>query len=381
MPLLLIIFFLVDLLSVAYPFIAYKLWREWDTYRNTVEDEYAQRCLYGAIALLAVILLGKFLMKMLMSKTRKGEDEPHMFDAEKGDTLKRPDGSTINIEYYGRADGQAIIFVHGWNANIKSWYYQRKYFEKDYRLIMMDLPGLGKSTRPDNKDFSLPKMASDLNAVIEHTGARAPILWGHSIGGMTILTLLAKLRGSLKEPVSGIILQHTTYTNPVRTTLFSKMLIAMEKPVLVPLCYFMIALSPVLWIIRWMSYLNGNSHLMTRILTFAGTQTGRQLDFITLLATLAPPAVTARGVLGMFKYDVTKELPDINVPALIIAADKDLLTRPAASHYMKDHLPDARLVTLTPSNHQGLVERHRETNEAAEQFIRSIVVQPSRQLS
>ena len=121
-----------------------------------------------------------------------------------------------------------------------------------------------------------------------------------------------------------------------------------------------------------MSYLNGNSHLMTRFLTFAGTQTSKQLDFVTLLSTLAPPAITARGVLGMFKYNVTEQLPTIQVPALIIAADKDRLTKKEASQYMKDHLPNAAIVTVSPANHQGLVERHKEVNEAAEKFIKQL---------
>src|SRR4051812_12081646 len=148
MPLLLLAFFIADLLSIAYPFIAYYLYREWDKYRDTLNDDYAQRCLYGAIALLLFILLGRFLIRLLVSKRRKGEDEPHMFYASKRDTIKRPDGSIINVEYYGREDGQPIIFVHGLNANIKNWYYQRKYFEKNYRLIMMDMPGMGRSTSP-----------------------------------------------------------------------------------------------------------------------------------------------------------------------------------------------------------------------------------------
>ncbi|HEX8314442.1 MAG TPA: alpha/beta hydrolase [Flavisolibacter sp.] len=370
MPLLILAFFIADLLSIAYPFIAYHLWREWDTYNNTIDDAYADRCLYGAIAILLFILLGKFLVKMLLSKSRKGEDEPRFFEPQKKETLKRPEGNLINIEYYGKEDGQPIIFVHGWNANSKNWYYQRKHFEKDYRLIMMDLPGLGKSTRPANKDFSLTKMAADLEAVIHHTGAMYPVLWGHSIGGMVILTLLSKNRDANRSNIKGIVLEHTTFTNPVRTIIFDRLMTAIQKPVLVPLCYLMIGLSPLLWISRWMSYLNGNSHIMTRFLTFTGTQTAKQLDFTTLLSTMSPPAVTARGVLGMFKYDVTDALPRINVPALIIAADKDRLTKPVASEYMARNLPSSQLVTVAPGGHQALFERHAEVNEAAEKFLR-----------
>ncbi|MCF6406636.1 alpha/beta hydrolase [Chitinophaga filiformis] len=369
MPLLLIAFFIADLLSFAYPFIAYYLYREWDRYRDTINEDYAERCLYGAIALLLFILLGKMLVKVLLSKRRKGEDEPHLFHAGKRSTIKRPDGSVINVEYYGREDGQPLIFVHGMNANIRNWYYQRKYFENRYRIIMMDLAGLGKSTRPANKDYSLSKMAADLHAVIEHTGAINPILWGHSMGGMTILTYLAKNKAVSQPSIKGVILQHTTYTNPVRTIMFRHVMTAIQKPVLTPLCYLIIFLSPLLWISRWMSYLNGNAHIMTRFLTFSGTQTQQQLNFSTLLSTMAPPAVMARGCLGMFRYDVTNELPAIQVPVLIIGADKDRLTRPDASEYMRKHLPNAELIVVAPGNHQGLLERHREVNAAAEKFI------------
>ena len=372
MILVLLVFIIADLLSFAYPIIAYYLWREWNRYHNTVYDDYAHRCLYGALALLLLIVLGKFLIKFLLSKNRKGEDEPQMLDTTKKDRINRPDGSVINVEYYGKEDGQPIVFIHGLNANIKNWYYQIKYFEKNYRLIMMDMAGMGKSTRPRNKDFSLTKMANDLKTVIERSGAIDPILWGHSMGGMTVLTLLAKLRSVDNTSIKGVILEHTTYTNPVKTMLFSKLLTAIQKPVLVPVCWIIIILSPIIWISRWLSYFNGNAHIFTRWLTFAGTQTSKQLDFSTLLSTMTPPAVMARGCLGMFSYDVTKELPTIDVPALIIAANKDRLTKPTASWYMKAHMPNAELIEVSPGNHQSLIERHRDVNQAAAQFIDSL---------
>jgi pimeloyl-ACP methyl ester carboxylesterase len=371
MPLFILAYLLINILALAYPLVAYYLWREWDLHQHTASHDYAQRCLYGAITLLALIVLGRFLIKALVSTKRPHEQPPRRVESDLKDTLKRPDGSTIHIEYYGPADGQPIIFVHGWNASLQNWFYQRVYFQKNYRLILMDLPGLGKSSRPANKDFSLTKMAADLQAVIEHTGVSNPILWGHSIGGMTILTLLAQ-SPPLPQAIRGVILEHTTYTNPVRTILSASLMTALQKPVLVPLCWLMIGLSPLLWITRWMSYVNGNAHLMTRLLTFTGTQSARQLDFSTLLSTMAPPAVTARGVLGMFKYDVTNELSSIVVPTLLLAANHDLLTKPEASVYMQHQMPNAQLVQVAPAGHQGLLERHAEVNQAAEDFINRV---------
>ena len=113
MPLLLLVFFIADFLSIAYPFIAFYLWREWNRYNNTINDAYADRCLYGTIALLVFIFLGRYLVKFIISKKRKEEDDPQMLQSSKREFVKRTDGTLINIEHYGKQDGQPIILVHG----------------------------------------------------------------------------------------------------------------------------------------------------------------------------------------------------------------------------------------------------------------------------
>jgi pimeloyl-ACP methyl ester carboxylesterase len=122
-----------------------------------------------------------------------------------------------------------------------------------------------------------------------------------------------------------------------------------------------------------MSYMNGNMLISTRFLTFAGTQTYSQLNFISRLSAMAPPSVFARGMLGMMKtYDVSKDLGKVTVPTLIFGAKYDRLTKPVASEYMNKNIRNNDLVILSPAGHQGLIERHTETNEAAEKFIRNL---------
>lgn len=372
MALLFAALFLADILAITLPFMAIYLWKQWQMYGGTDADTYAHWCLYGAIAAALFTLLGRFIIGPLLSRAKKGEDEPLMPEPKHRESIRRPDGSIINVEYYGKDDGEAIIFIHGLNASIKNWYYQVKYFSRQYRIITMDLAGMGRSVRPSNKDYSLQKLAADLQAVIDHSGVTNPILWGHSLGGMTILTLLAKNARLKTSPIRGAILHNTTYTNPLRTIIFRRVLTALERPVITGLCYVLIYSSPIVWIIRWLSYINGGALMMTRFLMFAGTQTAKQLDFITLLSVSTPPAVMARGCLGMFGYDVTNMLPNITVPTLILASDKDRLTQPDASAYMHDHLPNATLVTVKPANHQSLLERHEDVNAAAKEFIEGL---------
>jgi pimeloyl-ACP methyl ester carboxylesterase len=74
----------------------------------------------------------------------------------------------------------------------------------------------------------------------------------------------------------------------------------------------------------------------------------------------------------MLRLDVTNELAHITVPTLIIAANKDRLTRPDASVYMKERGSNSELVMLTPGNHQGLLEKHKEVNDKAARFIQTL---------
>jgi pimeloyl-ACP methyl ester carboxylesterase len=112
--------------------------------------------------------------------------------------------------------------------------------------------------------------------------------------------------------------------------------------------------------------------IMTRWLTFAGTQTHKQLDFTSLLSAMAPPAITARGVLGMFNYDATAVLKDLTLTVLIVGADHDRLTKLEASITMSDKIPSAKLYTLSPAGHMGLIERHQEVNRRVSDFLKSL---------
>jgi pimeloyl-ACP methyl ester carboxylesterase len=82
-------------------------------------------------------------------------------------------------------------------------------------------------------------------AVLALTGDKPAILLGHSIGGMITLTFCRLFPNALGTRVNGLVLTHTTPTNPIRTTSGAGFFTAIEKPVLVPMLYLTIALSPL----------------------------------------------------------------------------------------------------------------------------------------
>jgi pimeloyl-ACP methyl ester carboxylesterase len=248
--------------------------------------------------------------------------------------------------------------THGWGVTSAQWAYLLQEVGEQFRLVVWDLPGLGRSTRPTPPNYSLDLMARALDALLTFLGPRPVVLVGHSIGGMILLTWCRLFPEALGRRVGGLVLAHTTYTNPVRTTAKHRLYTALQTPVLEPLLHLAIWLSPLLWLLNVLSYLNGSAHHSTARQSFAGTQTRQQVDFVTRCVLHTSPAVLARGMLGMLRYEATQTLATIGVPVLLVAGDQDTTTLPQASTLMRAAMPGAQLTTLTPAKHQGLLEHH-----------------------
>ncbi|MBW4537656.1 MAG: alpha/beta hydrolase [Myxacorys chilensis ATA2-1-KO14] len=299
---------------------------------------------------------------------RFGQDEPKMQRSHKTQRISRPDGSEIHVEFYGSPDAPPLILTHGWGPNSTVWYYAKKQLAEQFHLIVWDLPGLGKSTKPKNRDYSIEKYARDLEAVLSLAGDQPVLLLGHSMGGMILLTFCRLFPEHLERRVAGLILADTTYTNPLKTAILHRMLTPLQKPLIEPLLYLTIALSPLAWLISGLSYLNGSMYLTTELSGFTGRETRGQLDFATRLGLLASPGVLARGMLAMLKFDETQTLLDIDVPVLVIAGQSDIATLLSAHRRLSHDIPKAELLVLHPAGHMGLMERNAQFAEAVRSF-------------
>ena len=325
----------------------------------------SDRWLYLGIGLLLWSVLG-FLPILLLH--RPGKDEPKPNRSQRVERLPRPDGSEIQVEFYGPDSAPTLILTHGWGPDSTAWYYAKQQLTNQFRVIVWDLPGLGKSQKPENRDYSLEKYARDLEAVLMLSGDQPIVLVGHSMGAMMLLTFARLFPEHLGQKVAGLVLVDGTYTNPLKTAIFSKLLLLLQKPLLEPLLHLAIALSPVLWFTSWLNYLNGTVLLTTELSGFTGTETRGQLNFSSLVGIKASPGVLARGMLAMFKFDETATLPTISVPTLIVVGKSDLATRPFASKYISAVVPQAELAVLFPGGHMALMERNQQFTEVIRTF-------------
>ena len=77
----------------------------------------------------------------------------------------------------------------GWDLDATAWFYEKKHLASAFRLVLWDLPGLGLSSQPHDRAYSIERFAHSLKRLVDVASGNPPvILVGHSIGGMTLLT-------------------------------------------------------------------------------------------------------------------------------------------------------------------------------------------------
>jgi pimeloyl-ACP methyl ester carboxylesterase len=199
------------------------------------------------------------------------------------------------------------------------------------------------------------------------------LLVGHSIGGMTIQTLLRDYPVVQGQAVAGVVLINTTYTNPLQTIVLSPLLRLLRWPMIEPIMWLQILLKPLAWLMSWQSYLSGSMHLTARV-GFGACVTRSQLQHTAWLMTTNSPSVQARGDLAMFRWDATEALPGISVPTLVMAGEADIVTKPDAGRRIAAAVPHASLKTFEHVNHMGFLERSQAYNSAILEFARDVLL-------
>jgi pimeloyl-ACP methyl ester carboxylesterase len=379
MPIITIPRFLLSLISLAILAGAiYLAWSWYEGYDVVYRDGSAHHVrgdawrLYTAIGLGGWSFLGRFVVLMFMPA---GKDEPH---EERGaaSTVVAPDSSALHVETLGVSDGPTLILTHGWGLNATAWWYTKHSLAARFRLVVWDLPGLGRSKPPKDGKLTIDRFAEALGAVVRSTGSGPVILVGHSIGGMTTQTVWRACPEDVRQRVAGMVLVDTTHEDPLRTMWLSSLWRALRWPLIEPMMWITILLSPLVWLSSWQGYLSGSNQLAMRLTGFGRFATRGQVDFTARLACKGSPGVQAKGNLAMFRWKATEVLPTISVPILVLTGSKDIVTLPGASRQIEAAAPNVRLIEIEGGGHMGFMERAAAYNDAIAAFAGEVFSAP-----
>lgn len=98
--------------------------------------------------------------------------------------LKQINVGDLSIHYYegGPSDAQTILMVHGFAANKDNWLRFARHLTQDYRVMALDLPGFGASSKPAGS-YDVGTQTERLAGIIDALGLGQLHLIGNSMGG------------------------------------------------------------------------------------------------------------------------------------------------------------------------------------------------------
>ncbi|MFZ6723295.1 alpha/beta fold hydrolase [Undibacterium sp. Ji49W] len=94
--------------------------------------------------------------------------------------------NNLELYYEEYGAGQPLVLLHGFGGCVQNWHPFIDALAEHYRLILVDLPGHGHSTNPDNK-FTHRQAASDVFLLLDKLGIYRFSAMGMSTGAMTLL--------------------------------------------------------------------------------------------------------------------------------------------------------------------------------------------------
>ncbi|MGE5594765.1 MAG: alpha/beta fold hydrolase [Hyphomicrobiales bacterium] len=99
--------------------------------------------------------------------------------------ITAPDGVTLHFEEWGQPDEPAVVLLHGFTADLRSWMPIIEPLSDDYRVIALDLRGHGLSSAPaDEAAYTMDAFAGDVLHLLDALNIELCGLVGSSFGGM-----------------------------------------------------------------------------------------------------------------------------------------------------------------------------------------------------
>ncbi|WP_460150492.1 alpha/beta fold hydrolase [Pseudomonas sp. S3_A03] len=149
------------------------------------------------------------------------------------------DGRYVEVDgerfhYVEEGKGPPLVMIHGLMGSSRNLTYALSgQLREHFRVITLDRPGSGYSTRHKGTAADLPAQARQVAAFIDRLGLDKPLVLGHSLGGAISLALALDHR----ESVSGLVLV-APLTHP--------------QPTLPPV-FWSLAVRPA-WLRRWVAH-------------------------------------------------------------------------------------------------------------------------------
>jgi pimeloyl-ACP methyl ester carboxylesterase len=308
--------------------------------------------------------------------------------ADRSALVPTDDGVLLAVEEIGPLDAPlTAVFVHGYALSMASWTFQRRDLgvalatanghRPAARLVFYDHRGHGSSGRGDAEHADIEQLAADLESVLDARAPRGPVvLVGHSMGGMTVLTLAQRRPELFGTRIAGVALVSTSSGNLADLDFGLPQLLTRLRTAVLPVAAWTMRRRPAL-AEHTRKLAKGIVSAATWSLSFSSTDVDPALGrYVDAMIGGTPVDVIAELYPAIAGLDASGAIEPLRrVPTLVLTGDADKMIPKAHSEKLAAELPDARFVVVPDAGHLVLLEKPAEVTAALAELFRRVAAE------
>ncbi|KGN37390.1 alpha/beta fold hydrolase [Knoellia subterranea] len=251
-----------------------------------------------------------------------------------------------------------VVLSHGFCLSIPSWIFQRRaLLDAGYRVVTWDQRSHGRSDVSDAEHSTIEQLGQDLRAVIDSACPEGPlVLVGHSMGGMTTMSLVRHHADLVRERVMAVAFIATSANGEGLTDLGFGPLVGRAIGQAGPRLLSRLAPHQ-----RWLGPVRRfgktvEDSVVDRF-SYDSPVSEKLVRFTSDLILATPFEVMAAfipAIKGMDEYESLTALVDKEV--LVVNGEGDLLTPPKHSAAIVERLPGSEHVVVRDAGHLIMLE-------------------------
>jgi non-heme chloroperoxidase len=271
-------------------------------------------------------------------------------------TVGQQNSAPIDIHYEDHGTGQPVVLIHGYPLNGASWEKQeRVLLAAGYRVITYDRRGFGKSSQP-TVGYDYDTFAADLDTLLTELDLTDVVLVGFSMGTGEVTRYLGRYGSSrvskavLMGAIPPFLLKTEDNPEGVDQAVFDEIKAAVlaDRP-----AYFKDFLD---------NFYNVD--------VLGGTRISEQAWQNSFIVAVGASAYAAHACVDTWLTDFRADLPNIDVPTLLIHGDADrILPYPATAARLPGLIKDLTFVTVEGGPHNIAWTHPDEVNQALLEFL------------
>ena len=258
-----------------------------------------------------------------------------------------------NLTVRGRADGQPMLFAHGFGCDQNMWRYLTPAFEDDHQVVLFDYVGAGDSdlaAYDAERYSSLSGYAADVLEICRELDLHDVIFVGHSvssmIGALAAIADPARFSKLIMVGPSPRYIDEGEYVGGFAAEDIAEMLDSLES-----------------------NYLGWSGTMAPMII---GNPDRPELEAeLTASFCRTDPAIARQFARVTFLSDNRPDLPRVETPTLILQCDEDVIAPVSVGEFVRDAMPDSTLVLLNATGHCPQLSAPDQTVAAINDFLKS----------